>query len=114
MTLQHYVIGFVVSLALTLGAYFMVIGNHLTGLAVLIGLGVLAVIQMIVQLYYFLHLGGEARPRYRLASFLFMALILFIIVAGSIWIMSHLDYNMMNMAPGEKDDYMKTQFNKGF
>lgn len=114
MTLKHYTIGFVASLLLTLGAYFLVVGHYASGTTLLLALGVLAIVQMIVQLNYFLHLGAEARPRYRLASFLFMALILVIIVVGSIWVMSHLDYNMMNMAPEQKEQYMLKQFDKGF
>jgi len=114
MTLKHYIIGFIASLALTLVAYTLVVAGSATGLTLLLLLAGLAVIQMIVQLNYFLHLGAEARPRYRLASFVFMALILLIIVAGSVWIMHHLDTNMMNMSPEAKDDYMKTQFDKGF
>lgn len=114
MTLKNYIIGFVVSLILTLTAYFLVVGSTVTGITLLLLLAGLALAQMIAQLWYFLHLGGEARPRYRLASFLFMGLILFIVVAGSVWIMQHMDYNMMNMAPKEKNEYMLKQFDKGF
>jgi len=114
MTLQKYIIGFVGSLLLTLVAYFLVTNNMVGGLTLLLILGGLALVQMIVQLVYFLHLGDEARPRYKLASFVFMAGILAIVVVGSIWIMNNLNANMMDMTPTEKDNYMKTQFDKGF
>lgn len=114
MTIKNYTIGFVLSLALTLAAYFAVVNELASGLTLLLILGGLAIAQMIVQLIYFLHLGEEMRPRYRLASFLFMAGILLIIVVGSIWIMHHLDYNMMNMSPNEKTEYMLNQHDKGF
>jgi cytochrome o ubiquinol oxidase subunit IV len=114
MTMKSYIIGFISSLALTLIAYFIVVMGEVSGLTLILLLAGLALVQMIVQLNYFLHLGAEAKPRYRLASFIFMAVILFIVVAGSVWIMHHLDSNMMNMTPDAKDDYMKSQFDKGF
>lgn len=107
-------IGFVLSLAVTLLAYFAVVGEWLNGLWLLIALCGLALIQMVIQLVYFLHLGEEVRPRYRLASFLFMSGILLIIVVGSLWIMHHLNYNMMNMTPDEKSNYMLKEHDKGF
>lgn len=114
MTLQKYIIGFAVSFLLTLAAYFLVINNTVGGITLLLLLGGLALAQMIVQLIYFLHIGEEARPRYKLASFLFMAGVLALIVVGSIWIMNNLNANMMHMSPDQKNDYMKTQYDKGF
>lgn len=114
MTLTKYIIGFVLSLLLTLAAYMIVVNGVLGGMMLLLALGGLALVQMAVQLIYFLHLGEEAGPRYKLASFGFMAVILLIIVVGSIWIMDNLNYNMMNMSPQQKTDYMKTQYDKGF
>lgn len=114
MTLQKYIIGFILSLAITLVAYFAVVGEWTNGLALLVLLCGLALLQMFVQLVYFLHLGDEVGPRYRLASFLFMAGILLIVVVGSVWIMYHLNYNMMNMTPNEKSEYMLKQHDKGF
>jgi predicted RNA-binding protein associated with RNAse of E/G family len=40
--------------------------------------------------------------------------ILVIVVGGSIWIMNNLNYNMMQMSPTEKTNYMMTQHDKGF
>lgn len=114
MTLTKYIIGFVLSLGLTLVAYFMVTENVASGLTLLLILGGLALVQMIVQLVYFLHLGEEVAPRYRLLSFVYMAGSLLIIVVGSIWIMQNLDYNMMNMSANEKTEYMLKQHDKGF
>jgi cytochrome o ubiquinol oxidase operon protein cyoD len=114
MTLQKYIIGFVLSLIITLIAYFAVQDAWVSGFTLLALLSGLAVVQMIVQLVYFLHLGDEVGPRYQLASFLFMMGILLIIVVGSLWIMHHLNNNMMNMTPTEKSEYMLKQHDKGF
>lgn len=114
MTLQKYIIGFVLSLFMTLIAYFAVVGSWLEGMALIVLLCVLAVVQMVVQLVYFLHLGEEVGPRYRFASFLLMAVLLLIVVVGSLWIMYHLNENMMNMTPEQKNEYMLQEFDKGF
>lgn len=113
MTIARYTIGFVLSLVLTLAAYYYVV-LHGSEMWLLVVLGTLALTQMIVQLVFFLHLGDEVGPRYKLASFLFMLLVLAIVVIGSLWIMANLNYNMMHMGPNEKTNYMMTQHDKGF
>lgn len=114
MTLKKYFIGFVASLFITLIAYNIVVGHVIVGGWLVALLAVLALTQMAVQLVFFLHLDEESGPRYKLATFGFMTIILTIIVVGSLWIMHHLNYNMMDMAPTAKDDYMTTQKDKGF
>lgn len=113
MTLTRYTIGFVLSLLLTFAAYYYAVlgGSETWFLPVL---GILAITQMVVQLVFFLHLGEEVRPRYRLASFGFMLIILIIVVVGSLWVMVHLNQNMMHMSSDEKTNYMMTQYDKGF
>lgn len=113
-TLTKYVIGFLASLALTMFAYALVSGRILTGDSLFLVIGGLALVQMIVQLFFFLHMADESRPRFRLVSFGFMASILVIVVAGSLWIMYHLNYNMMGMSAADKDAYMTSQKDKGF
>ena len=112
--LLRYWIGFVTSLVLTLGAYILASGRIVSGIELIIVLGGLALVQMLVQLVFFLHLADETRPRFRLVSFGFMTIILVIVVAGSLWIMYHLNYNMMDMSSHEKDSYMTSQKDKGF
>lgn len=89
-----YVKGFVLSIALTVSAYLLVV-NHGASRAILIGIvSILAIIQFTVQVFYFLHLGQEAKPRFKLYVFLFMLAIVIIIVFGSIWIISNLNTRM--------------------
>lgn len=114
MTLKKYTIGFVLSLLLTLAAYMVVVGHYMMGTALLVLLAGLALVQMVVQLMYFLHLDEEVKPRYRLLSFIFMAGVLVILVVGSLWIMANLDYNMMHMTPSQKTNYMLLEHDKGF
>ena len=86
-SLKEYVLAFAASIVLTLTAYFI------SGAAV-IGLGLL---QALIQLVVFFHLGREERPRWNLITFLFMGIVLLVIVLGSLWIMYNLDYRMMSM-----------------
>src|ERR1700758_2142123 len=98
--LKSYIIGFILSVVLTLAAYypvyFQVNSHHMmiphqTILFIIIPL---AFIQLIVQLLFFLHLGQEEKPRWKLAMLISFFSIVLIIVIASIWIMQHLNYNM--------------------
>ena len=72
-----------------------------------------AIVQLGIQLLTFLHLGNEAQPRWQWHSFWFIFVMAAIIVVGSIWIMTNLDYNM-GMSPQQMDNYMMQQNKKGF
>ncbi len=107
-----YVIGFVSAVLLTLTAYFIVVDHWLSGVAAIATISLLAVVQFVVQLYFFLHLGKGINARWNVAAFAFMLMTLFILVAGSLWIMYNLNYNMMT--PGQMNSYMQQQSKEGF
>jgi cytochrome o ubiquinol oxidase operon protein cyoD len=93
---MSYVTGFVSSIILTLVAYILVINHILSGtglVAVIVGL---AIVQLFVQLFFFLHVGNEAKPRWNLMALLFAGTVVIIVVFGSLWIMNNLNYNMMH------------------
>lgn len=95
-TLREYVVGFVLSVILTVIPFWLVMGDVLdsTGLAVffIISLGAA---QMIVHMVYFLHMNAKAEGGWLLLSLAFTVMLLFIAIAGSLWIMYHLNSNMM-------------------
>lgn len=108
-----YIVGFGLAVALTLLAYELVVNHRLSG-GVLVGsIMALAVVQLIVQLIFFLHLGREKSPRWNVAAFLFMLLILVVLVAGSLWIMYSMNYNMQ-MSPEQINEFMRQESNRGF
>ncbi len=113
-TLSKYIVGFVVSLVITLTIYNLVISKTMDIQGLFILLGVLAFAQMIVQLVFFLHLNDEVKPRLKLISLGCMATVLLIVVVGSLWIMQNLNYNMMRMTPTQKDEKMIIERDKGF
>lgn len=73
----------------------------------------IAITQALVQAKYFLHLDEEAKPRWQLHSFWFTALMVLVIVVGSLWVMINLNYNM-GMSPEQMNEYMIKQNKKGF
>lgn len=98
-TLSSRLIGFAASLILTLTAFLIVMRPefHLGTQGTIIVIFILALLQFVVQSIFFLNLLSEEGPRWNLFVFLSTLSIIVIIILGSIWIMNHLNYNMMMM-----------------
>lgn len=92
-----YALGFVLSLLLTMIAFFLVGKKILSGTALGVAIFGLAVLQVMVQLRYYLNLGKEVGPKWNFWAFFFMLALLLIIVVGSLFIMASLNYRMMAM-----------------
>lgn len=103
-----YVIGFVSSLILTLTAYLAAVSHDLSDRAAVLIIGVLAIVQCVVQLRRFLHLGTEFKPRWKLGVFALMLVLVVIIVGGTIWIMDNLNYRMLHSSE-QTLEYVKGQ-----
>jgi cytochrome o ubiquinol oxidase operon protein cyoD len=88
-SLKSYVIGFVLSLVLTAIPLIVVLNGLMKGKAALVVLLGTAILQFIVQLFYFMHLKEEKKPRYNLMVLLLGLAIVLTIVVGSIWIMTY-------------------------
>lgn len=94
-----YVWGVGLALVLTLVPFALVHSTVMARSAVLIVIGAFALVQMVVHFRFFLHLGLR-RTREDLQLILFSALLLLIMVAGTIWIMASLATRMsMPMQP---------------
>jgi cytochrome o ubiquinol oxidase subunit IV len=105
-SLRSYVIGFVSAVVLTLAAFGIVNAHSLGGnglVALLLGL---AMVQFIVQMVFFLHVGHEAKPRWKQLLLIMMVVFAVILVLGSIWVMYSLDYRM---SPEQINTYMLKQ-----
>lgn len=115
LTLAPYITGFVLSILLTVGAYTLVrvhVAHHHqspTDTVMQIVLPVLALMQFFVQLFFFLHLGSERKPRWRLLVFGYMVAVVLILVGGSIWIMYNLNYMAPHETPQQINTYMLQQ-----
>ena len=95
------VIGYVIGLALALGltaVSFYVAGSGLIWKpGIPTGLIVLAVAQMGVHLVFFLHLTSSPDSTNNVLALAFGVLIVLLVIGGSIWIMAHLNQNMIPM-----------------
>lgn len=104
-----YIIGFLLSIILTFAAYIPVVihsGSHHSMFSheLLIPLVLFfAIVQLVVQLLFFLHLGQEKKPHWNLIFFVSTVSIILLVVVGSLWIMYHLNYNMM---PSQIDQHV--------
>lgn len=104
--ITSYVVGFLLSLILTLAAYVSVSLRLVQGTPLLIVIFAFAFVQLAVQLLFFLHLGREKNPRWN-GFFLISTLgIVLLVVIASIWIMNNLNYNM---SPDQVMHYIKDQ-----
>jgi cytochrome o ubiquinol oxidase subunit IV len=97
-TLRSYITGFILSIVFTLLAYFAVVSHLVSGGVLIVIIIGFAIVQLMVQLIFFLHIGQESKPRWNLTFFLSTASIVLLIVVASLWIMNHLNYNMMSPA----------------
>ncbi|HUC87547.1 MAG TPA: cytochrome o ubiquinol oxidase subunit IV [Candidatus Binatia bacterium] len=109
-SLHSYVVGFVLSITLTLTAFLLVQGHEFGRRILIAGVAALALAQFVVQMLFFLHLGKENKPRYRLLIMCFMVLVVLILVFGSLWIMYSLNYRM---TPEQINNYLQNQQSGG-
>jgi cytochrome o ubiquinol oxidase operon protein cyoD len=94
-SLKAYVIGFFSCLLLTLISFSIVYAKLFSLQVLFYTLIGLAIVQAIVQLLFFLHVGQEAKPRWETISFCFMVMCLLIIVIGSLWVLNDLKARVM-------------------
>ncbi len=109
-TLRSYTIGLVLSIVLTVVSYILAVNDLFNGVTLMLLLALFAIIQLAVQLQFFIHLDHESSPHWNKLIFLFMILIVSIVVVGSIWIMNNLNYNMMHQAPVQNIQEQKGGF----
>jgi cytochrome o ubiquinol oxidase operon protein cyoD len=94
-SVKSYVIGFGLSLLLTLASFGAVMTGIVPHSMMLTAIVVLCVAQLVVQLVCFLHIGAAREQRANTAIFLCTALLIAIVVAGSLWVMHNANVNMM-------------------
>ncbi|MGU3399320.1 cytochrome o ubiquinol oxidase subunit IV [Brucellaceae bacterium D45D] len=96
-SLKAYLIGFVLAVVLTVVPFLLAMNGYFTpGTTAAIVIGI-AVVQILVHLVYFLHLDPKSEGGWNILALIFTVIILAIVLAGSIWVMHHLDTNMMPM-----------------
>lgn len=93
---KSYMIGFVLSVILTIIPFYIVMGdaldNRLLAIAIIFVLGA---VQMIVHIVYFLHINSRVEEGWLAMALTFTVLLVVIVLSGSIWVMFNLEENMM-------------------
>ncbi len=74
---------------------------------------ILAFMQLVLQLFTFLHVQTEAKPRWKSIGFVSSMIMIAVVVVGSIWVMYNLNYRM-HASPEAMQEYMLEQNKKGF
>ncbi len=93
-THKSYIIGFGLSIITTIIAFYLVGAQVLATTELYITISGLALVQLLVQLICFLHLSIHSKARWNLVSFIFTAVVVLILVVGTLWIMYNLYANM--------------------
>ena len=94
-TPKIYTIGFILSIVLTAIPFTLVMTGALPTGWLVATIVVLAVVQIIVHLVAFLHLNRSSGRGWNLTAFAYTLVVLIVLIGASIWIMFHLNYNMM-------------------
>jgi cytochrome o ubiquinol oxidase operon protein cyoD len=94
-SVRSYVTGFLLSVILTFVPFALAMSGAApaaTIIPICIGLGVT---QILVHLVYFLHMNGSSTQTWNMGAFVFTFVVVAILVTGSLWVMYHLDVDMM-------------------
>jgi cytochrome o ubiquinol oxidase operon protein cyoD len=100
-SVTSYAVGLGLSLLLTFASFGAVMSGLLPSELRLPAIVLLCVLQLLVQLVYFLHMGSAADQRENTAIFVCTGVLIAILVAGSLWVMHNANVNMMptHMSP---------------
>ena len=105
-TTRSYMIGFILSIILTLIPFGLVMYPAFSSSVLLIAIIGLALLQILVQLGFFLHMNTKSEGGWNMMALIFTIMIVGIAMAGSLWVMYHMNHNMM---PDLMPEYMHTK-----
>jgi cytochrome o ubiquinol oxidase operon protein cyoD len=95
-TVKGYLTGFILSLILTAIPFWIVMGNvfdksSTTAFVIL----AFAAVQIVVHMIYFLHMNTRSESGWTMMALIFTIIMVVIAMTGSLWVMHHLNLNMM-------------------
>jgi len=95
-TRRSYLTGFALSVVLTAIPFWLVmsgvISDPLITTLLIMGLGM---VQILVHMVYFLHMNTKSEGGWTFMAAMFTIIIIVIALSGSLWVMYHLNTNMM-------------------
>ena len=99
-TFKSYMTGFILSVILTAIPFWLVMGKVFSDPTVTAALiMILGAIQIVVHMIYFLHMNTKSEGGWNMMALIFTIVIVVIALSGSLWVMYHLNANMMPMSP---------------
>ncbi|WP_336488417.1 cytochrome o ubiquinol oxidase subunit IV [Methylobacterium nigriterrae] len=98
-TFRGYMTGFVLSVILTAIPFWLVMADVIgdsrtTGLVIM----AFAVVQVVVHMICFLHMNTKSEGGWNILALIFTLTLVVITLIGSLWVMYHLNTNMMPMS----------------
>ena len=90
-----YTAGLALAILTTIASFVVAQTNLLWAPGIAVGLVVLAIAQIGVHLVFFLHLGSGPESTNNILALAFGLLIVFLVIAGSCWIIANLSANLM-------------------
>ena len=94
---RSYVLGLALAIALTIASFWVARTHILYGPSVPVALVALAVAQMGIHLVFFLHITTAPDNTNNVLALALGVLIVFVLVFGTVWVMAHMNHNMMSM-----------------
>ncbi len=97
---KSYVTGFILSVILTAIPFWLVMGDVLDSkVATVAAIMIIGAVQIVVHMVYFLHMNTKSEGGWTMMALIFTVIIVAIALVGSLWVMHHLNTNMMVMSP---------------
>ena len=101
VTAREYLTGFVLAVILTVIPFWLVMGDVLPDPTITsVVLLAFAAVQVVVHMIYFLHMNPKSEGGWNMLALIFTLVLVVIVLAGSLWVMHHMNTNMM---PGPHD-----------
>jgi cytochrome o ubiquinol oxidase operon protein cyoD len=94
---RSYLLGLALAVLLTAASFYFAGSDLIWRPGIAAALIVLAIAQMGVHLVFFLHITTGPESTNNVLALAFGVLIVFLLIAGSLWIMANMNHNMMSM-----------------
>jgi cytochrome o ubiquinol oxidase operon protein cyoD len=96
LTLRGYATGFIAAVVLTAIPFLLVMGKTFNSSSITAAVILaFAAVQIVVHMVYFLHMNPKSEGGWNLLALLFTIMLVVIALSGSLWVMYHLNNNMM-------------------
>lgn len=94
-SLKDYTIGFVLSVILTAIPFWLIMGHVVPPATAKVVIVAFAAVQLVVHMIYFLHMNSKSEGGWNMMAMILTVILLFIVLTGSLWVMHHMNVNMM-------------------